>query len=196
MIDTVKATIEGVIEISAIVAALGYLVVHFIEKCIDKKLDGKLARYNTVLENKEYISKTKFDAEFAVYRNLSIAFFNMVRDMSIMVPQYATVSKDKVKREEEDRRHFDIAWTSAVAAQNELNGSAVFIPVNFFDAYEQIWQLCRQQLLEYEDRTNLSFQEPPQTWSRAAYKRTAEINDKFKQLNIEIRDYLDKLDVI
>ena len=53
--------------------------------------------------------------------------------------------------------------------------------------------------MEFEERWNVGYlasQEEKETISREAYKRTGEINDKFKKLNNEIREYLNSLDVL
>ena len=55
------------------------------------------------------------------------------------------------------------------------------------------------QLDEFEERWNVGTLVPQrerEKISREAYKRTGEINEKFKELNGELRKYLDELDVI
>lgn len=48
-------------------------------------LNKELEKYKTELSKKEYVSKTRFDAEFSIYRDLSKAFFNMARDINSLV---------------------------------------------------------------------------------------------------------------
>jgi hypothetical protein len=43
------------------------------------KLNKEFEKYKSIIDNKTYISKTKFDTEFAIYRELSNAFFEMVK---------------------------------------------------------------------------------------------------------------------
>ena len=69
----------------------------------------------------------------------------------------------------------------------------------FYNQYEEIRKLCAYQLTEFAERWNVGTfetQEEKETLPREAYKRTGEINDKFKALNNDIRKYLNKLDVI
>ena len=52
---------------------------------------------------------------------------------------------------------------------------------------------------EFANRWNIASlctQEEKETISRDARKRTKDINDRFKNLNNEIREYLNSLDVI
>lgn len=60
-------------------------------------------------------------------------------------------------------------------------------------------KLCRIQLDVFEKRWNISFvgsQEEKESFSNEDYRRTDEINEKFKLLNTHIREYLSKLDVL
>ena len=55
------------------------------------------------------------------------------------------------------------------------------------------------QLLDFEERWNVGSiipQSEKESLPHEAYKRTSEINAKFKQLNSELREYLGELDVI
>ena len=197
----IVASIGGIgVIFSAVVAFTSNFIAQRLQKKYDLKLSGELEKYKADIGNKIYISKTKFDAEFALYRSLSKAFFDMVKNISVMIPQgYTTVPADKEERRKVDEEHYKIALSSVVIAQDELNGNAAFIPEKFYDQYEEIRKLCALQLTEFAERWNVgSFetQEEKETLSREAYKRTGEINDKFKALNNDIREYLNKLDVI
>ena len=165
-----------------------------------RSLNERFEKYKAGIENKTYISKTKFDAEFALYRSLSKAFFDMIKNISVMIPQgYTTVPADKEVRKKVDEEHYSTARASVVVAQDELNSNAPFIPEQFYESYEEIRRLCGLQLSEFEERWNVGYfapQEEKETLSREAYKRTGEINEKFKKLNNEIREYLKTLDVL
>jgi hypothetical protein len=55
------------------------------------------------------------------------------------------------------------------------------------------------QLDEFAERWNvgcIASQEEKETLPREAYRRTGEINEKFKAVNNEIRAYLEMLDVL
>ena len=203
-IEIALAIVASVGGFGVVFSAVVYFTSNFIAERLQKKYELKLnerfEKYKAGIENKTYISKTKFDAEFALYRSLSKAFFDMIKNISVMIPQgYTTVPADKEVRKKVDEEHYSTARASVVVAQDELNSNAPFIPEQFYESYEEIRRLCGLQLSEFEERWNVgSFapQEEKETLSREAYKRTGEINEKFKKLNNEIREYLKTLDVL
>lgn len=50
------------------------IIAERLKKKYDLKLNEELERYKANIDNKIYISKTKFDAEFDIYRRLSKVF--------------------------------------------------------------------------------------------------------------------------
>lgn len=163
-------------------------------------LNEKLETHKSKLENKKYITKTKFDAEFQLYRELSTNFCQMVKDISIMIPQgFATYPANKEEKKKYEDKLYQVACTSTVNAQDSLFANTAFIPSDFCDGYEEILKLCRIQISAFEHRYNvLSFesQEEKERLLPEDYKRTGEINNKWKELNNQIREYLATLDVL
>lgn len=202
--EMVMAIIASLGGVGAIFCAVVYFSSNFIAERLQKKyelkINEKYERYKADIENKTYISKTKFDAEFNLYRSLSKAFFDMIKNVTVMIPQgLAMVPADKELKRKVDEEHYNAARSAVVIAQDELNSNAPFIPEKFYEAYEEIRKLCGIQLSEFEERWNVGYlasQEEKEALSSEAYKRTGEINTKFKQLNNEIRVYLSKLDVV
>ncbi|WP_368199364.1 hypothetical protein [Blautia wexlerae] len=164
------------------------------------KLNKELEAYKSALESKTYISKTKFDAEFEIYRSLSKAFFEMVKDVSVMIPCGVSMQiADEEKKREHDNKLYNIACKSCVVAQDTLNGNAPFISEEIFNKYTEIMKLCNMQLGAFERRWNVLYiasQKEKETFTHEDYARTEEINDKFKAVNNQVRAYLSKLDVI
>ena len=61
-----------------IVAAVKFssdIIAKRLEEKYTLKMNKELEKYRVGLDNKVYISKTKFDTEFAIYRELSKSFF-------------------------------------------------------------------------------------------------------------------------
>lgn len=200
----VNAIIVSVGGIGVIITAVVYFSSNFIAERLQKKyelkINEKFEKYKADIDNKKYVTKTKFDAEFELYKNLSKNFFDLVKCISVLIPQgLVSVPADAGKREELDKKHYTDACTALIAAQDQLNSNAAFIPEKFYNAYEEIRQLCNMQLSDFEERWNVGAFIPQGEKARLpyeTYKRTGEINDKFKQLNSELREYLSKLDVI
>ncbi len=163
-------------------------------------LDKGLEKYRSNLDNKTYISKTKFDTEFSIYKELSSVFSEMVRNISLMIPaglSYRLANEDAEK--ERQNKLYDSALNSTVITQNTLNKYIPFIPSEIFDDYNKVLHLSRLQLDAFERRWNvyyLTSQEEKEKFTIEEYKRTSEINEKFKILNNNIREYLYKLDVL
>ena len=197
----VVAAIGGIgVIFTAVIAFSSKFIADRLQKKYDIRLNEELESYKAGLENKKYISKTKFDAEFQLYKNLSKCFFDAVKTISVMIPQgYAKAPADKDVKKKVQEEYYMAAFTAVIAAQDELNSNVAFIPERFFDSYEEIRKLCMLQLDEFEKRWDVGYladQEVKETFSRDAYNRTGEINENFKRLNNEIREYLETLDVL
>ena len=68
------------------------------------------------IENKNYVSKVRFDAEFQIYRELTSCFFEMVKCVGIMIPMYAEIPSNEKVREEVEERHYQDALQATIAA--------------------------------------------------------------------------------
>lgn len=167
-----------------------------LQKKYDLKLNEELERYKAEIESKKYISKTKFDAEFSLYQSLSRAFFNMIKAINALVPTgLTTVPADENIKEELEKERYKYAIKKAVKAQDQLMSNVAFIPECYYKRYEEILGLCHQQIYEFEKRWNLSYTDlKDRRLTSDAYQRTGEINEKFKELNIEIRAHLEELE--
>lgn len=206
--DELANIIFGVISGIGGIGAVFVAVVKFASSIIAKELEERyslkmnkeLEKYKFNLESKTYISKTKFETEFAIYRSLSKAFFEMVKDVSIMIPVglVSYPANEEAKKEYEDSL-YRVAVKSCIEAQDTLNGNAPFIPEDIFNEYNEIVELCRMQLNAFERRWNISYrgsQKDKEVFTSEEYKRTSKIGDKFKDLNNDIREYLSNLDVL
>ena len=176
------------------------IIANHLSKKYEVKVTKELEKYKTGLENKIYISKTKFDVEFALYRDLSKSFFAMVKDITRMIPAglaYYPANKDD--REKYENELYDKALASTVSAQDYLSSNIPFIPESLYNQYEEILQLCRLQLGEFEERWNVYSdltQEDKNRIPHEAFQRSRDIREKFDQLNKDLRKYLSSLDVI
>lgn len=199
----VLAVVAGLGGIGVVFGAVIYFTSNFIaerlQKKYDLKLNEELERYKANIDNKIYISKTKFDAEFDIYRRLSKAFFDLVKNISILIPAGVVyLPADPEKQRQLDNENYLAAKKSYIIAQVELISNAPFIPERFYNEYKNIQKMCKEQLDEFDLRSipSLSTQEEKETISKDARKITTDINVKFKNLNNEIREYLNSLDVI
>lgn len=186
--------------ILAVIKSSMNLIAKRLEEKYTLKLNKELEKYKSGLDNKIYISKTKFDAEFSIYRELSKAFFEMVKGINAMIPAgYATYPADKEVRKKYETECYKKASETVVLAQDTLNSNAPFISNDLFEKYDEILILCKIQLRVFEDRWNVFFfvpQEEKGSLSTEDYLRTEKIHEKFKTINTNIREYLSKIDVL
>ena len=106
---------------------------------------------------------------------------------------------DENERIKLENEYHKAAVEAYVTAQDELSKSVPFISKDICEEYKVILQLCNLQLLDFEERwnvSNLGTEESKRSLKSESYKRTGEINAKYNELNERIRDYLNKLDVL
>lgn len=166
----------------------------------ENKLDEKLEKIKAELSKKEHVSKVRFDTEFQLYRDLSHYFSKAVKNVSLMIPSgFSTRPADKERRKEFENNLYVEANHAVVDAQNTLFANIAFIPEEIFNAYDDILGLCCLQLHAFERRYNvlsLTPQEDKERFSDNDYRRTEEINKKWRSINCTIREYLSRLDVV
>ena len=190
--------------ISGIILACIKFSCNIIAKRLEEKYSLKLSKelesYKSKLENKTYISKTKFDTEFNIYKELSSIFSEMVRNINFLIPIGISYKLNDVDAEKERQNNlYDTALNSTACAQNTLNKYIPFIPSKIFDSYNEILKLSSLQIRAFERRWNHSYigtQQEKERFTPEEYNRTSEINTKFKILNDNIRIYLSELDVL
>lgn len=185
---------------TAIVRYSSDLIADRLSKKYELKLSKELEKYKSSLENKTHISRARFDIELAIYRELSSGFSDAVTAINIMIPSgYAIVPVDRKDRLELDKRHHEAAVEAVVKAQDSLKSNIPFIQENIYNEYNELLKLLNLQLTAYEDRfvvTDLRPQSEKETFSRDDYKRTSEMNEKWKTINNQIRKHLNSLEVI
>lgn len=189
----------GVVIVAAVKFSVDIIAKRLEEK-YTLKMNKELEKYRVGLDNKIYISKTKFDTEFSIYKELSRSFFAMVRDITRMIPAgYAEYPADKEEREKYENMLYDNALKSTVTAQDFLYSNFPFIPEAFEKAYLEVLDLCREQLSVFELRWNVGYlatDAEKRKFSREDYQRSRDIKEKYDALNKSVREYLSKLDVI
>lgn len=162
-------------------------------------LNKELEKYKTELSKKEYVSKTRFDAEFSIYRELSKAFFNMARDINSLVPAgYSERPADDEAYKKYQEECWHASSQSLQTAQETLVQNAPFISEELYNDFLELVTLSRLQISAYTKRFNVLYlapREEKESYTTEDYKRAREISQKFDALNKKIRNYLASLDV-
>lgn len=174
----------------------------FVIKQFQLSLDKALEDKKSVNERKNYISKTRFDTEFEIYRQLSKVFFAMIKHTSKLNP-YGMISTPAFDSEEEkdeyDKKIYKTAVKAFFVAQDNLQANAPFIREDIYNGYNKILELCNYQLHVFQQRWNLSFCaicKEDALPTDEEQKMTKEIYDKLNDLNKKVRAYLASLDVL
>ena len=176
------------------------IIIDRIEDRYKQKLNKELEKYKIILGNKTYISKTKFDTEFGIYRELSKSFCDMVKEISVLIPSGLTytLANEEARKKAESEQYIK-AMNSTVKAQDTLNSNIPFISEEIYKGYNNILSLCKTQLNVFAQRWNVLYMAPQyekENLSLDDYNRTDNINKEFDKLNNLIRKYLSNLDVI
>lgn len=196
---TCIASVGGIgVIIIGVVKYCGDTIADRLSKKYQLQMDKEIERYKTELSKKEYVSKTRFETEFSIYRELTMNFSKMVIAISILVPYgLVNVPVDKEDRKKLEQEHFVAAQKATVEAQDSLHANKTFIPKELCKEYEEILKLAGLQLDAYMRRFNFSYSlEERQGYNADDYERTKTIQDKWNEQTDRIRDYLANLEVI
>ena len=191
----VTATVTGIF---AIIVSIANAVFLIIQGKKQHKYDKQLEKFKHISEKKNYVSKVRFDAEFAIYRELSQTFSEAVEAVHGIIPDgeaYYPEDKDERKNYEE---HLFVKFVKAhQGAQSTLYANAPFISKEIYDEFDEILGLIRTQSEVYNEanvHTTLSDADGDITVEDT--NRTAKIDEKFNVLMNKIRDYLAKLEIL
>lgn len=172
-------------------------IAEHLSKKYELKMSKEIEKYRADIENKVYISKTKFDTEFEIYRRLSKVFSVMVKETTQLFPRVTRGDDADIKK---CKQQYDSVIDTIVAAQDELYASAPFISENIYNAFLELEDMCKKQLFDFRDFRLIS---TPKGYRNVcdeglinAYTRNDEIDKKFNNLLADIREYIARIDVI
>ena len=144
------------------------------------------------LEKKNYVSKVRFDTEFAIYRELCESTDGMERAVYMLFPSNMDyLPEDEEKRRELCLERYKTAQISYVDSSKILGRNSAFIPTEIYQLFWNLHDMCRLQIVFYPEslKTN-NYKLQPE-----CFERTIQIEKEYKILHEKLRDYLKKLDV-
>ena len=154
-------------------------------------------RKSKKLELKNYVSKVRFDAEFAIYRDLSAAFLEMVQFQHnlFILTDHAPSDPDKRNDYYADKQKKCIEAYNRASTQ--LYRNAPFIEESIFERFRGILNDVNMQLSNYS-KFYLDAESKRKTNDeiKTCYQRTADINTQMDNLILDMRKYLKELDVL
>ena len=154
-------------------------------------------RKSKKLELKNYVSKVRFDAEFAIYRDLSAAFLEMVQfqhNLFISI-DHAPSDPDKRKDYYADKQKKCVEAYNRASTQ--LYRNAPFIEESIFERFKGILNDVNMQLSNYSTfYLEVESKRESNDEFKTCYERTADINTQMDNLILDMRKYLKELDVL
>lgn len=186
----------GVI-IGAVVKFSSDKIAGSLQKRYELKLNKELEEFKNKMQNKLYVSKTRFDVEFNVYRQLSESTVIMVKEVSQLFPRFTRDTRDEY---EAYKAKYDTAVDKVIIAQDTLAINAPFISKDIYSKFDKIEKMCKNQLEDFIDfrlrEDGKAYIEECREDFRNAYKRTKEVQNALNALLDELRIYLANLDVV
>ena len=163
------------------------------------KYEKELERLTKQLERKNYVSKVRFDAEFAIYRELNKTLVLVVQDASLLFPigglQYTP--RDEHATREMYKEYYEDAYKSYTAFSNCLASNSAFIAGDIYQDFESIRKKICQQVNFYPaiiGLTNTPYLSQEKT--EECWRYTAEVYAEQQKLQNKLRKYLKDLDVV
>lgn len=204
--QTVLAIIGSVGGAGAIIVAVVKFASNIIAERLSQKYEIKVSKelesYKAVLDKKTYISRTKFDVEFQIYRELSEKVLTMIDSVYLLFPSGIDhIPPDADRQNDLYWQRYHNAGEAINAAQKAITANAAFISADFYNKFEELRRLCVQQYNFYtwcgalKKKTD-DFSKTKADAETQCWQRTEEISEKQQQLITELREYLEKLDVM
>lgn len=191
----VTATVTGIFAIFVSIVNAVFLIIQGKKQ---HKYDKQLEEFKHTSEKKNYMSKVRFDAEFAIYRELSQTFSEVVEAVHGIIPDGEAYYPEDEEERKNYEEHLFVKFARAhQSAQSTLYANAPFISKEIYDEFDEILGLIRTQSEVYNEanfHTTLSDADGDITVEDT--NRTAKIDEKFNVLMNKIRDYLAKLEIL
>lgn len=203
----------------AILTVIITFIIHKIntrfEKRIEHKYDQKLEEikveldkqresYKSLLEKRNYVSKVRFDTEFATCKELVRACRVMVDAVYFLFPTHSYGELPIDSKERKD--YLDALGAEAIKEYNScrklLDDYAPFITKDLYDNMKDLCKLCGNNIEDFRYRYDKDpIQSPPANKDQAsavheAYKRTRLLDDKLTAISDYLRGYFQNMEIL
>lgn len=186
--------------VGAIVKFTSNIIAEKLSKKYEIDMNKTLESYKANIEKKMYISKARFDTEFKIYKELSESVLTMIEATYWLFPKVDNVFTNENDCKNIYLKRYESAGLAVNAARKSINANAAFIPVDFYDKFKEISDLCATQCNMYTwcgDLKSKNRRESQKLKENATkcYERTKVIDDKQKDLISQLRIYMENLEV-
>lgn len=147
------------------------------------------------LDKKSHISQTRFDTEFAIYKELSGVFVNMIRDINQLFPKglYYTPVRKELELEY-NKELYDRSQKSLNEATRVICSYAIFVPEDWFNRFMNICNECYIQNRMFFDNKVAFPEHSNQNIIDECFIRNEKINNEYGELIKELRKYIKSLE--
>jgi hypothetical protein len=148
------------------------------------------------MDNKNYMSKARFDTEFKLYQELSESVLSMTGDADMLFPQgFAPLPLGMEQRTAVLEERANNAGESLAAAGKAIKRYAPFMPKKLFEVLEHLEAECARQLYWYGEFVLTDRAKENDAEYDSCVKRTADIAALQTEFMDYLRKYLETLDV-
>ena len=155
----------------------------------------RLAKYDS--DKKQHISRKRLDMEFEIYKELSEKIVTLgVNSLSLFDKSFDYSSIGKKIPVDNDFKSQNMVTNLLNDANESIYKYAVFIPAEWYEKFDQIKKLCREQLCAFEDYVILGKIDDKdiEAIKTECEQRNKDISDVFDELVSELRKYIAGLD--
>ena len=153
----------------------------------------RLERLCKELERKNHVSKVRFDAEFAIYRELCESTDDMIRATYWLFPELDKLPSDDDKLKEVYEQRYQDALHAHKNAVKILGSNCAFISEEIYELFRELSNKCFHQISYFPYCLKNEFHNKK---SQECFEKTGEIMENYKLLQRQLREYLKNLDVL
>jgi|GEM_PF-3458517 len=173
---------------------------HKKQQMLQKELEKEIELFRSKEQNKNYVSKVRFDTEFQIYRELTVNCNKMFVTTIDVYPTLDSVPADLEKRIDFKNERFFLAAKAYNTFQTSLAANSPFIPVEIHNIFNEFKNLCKENLDTYN--MHLDFGGPEEydddgffrKQVNAALDRNRDIIVRYDELIEKVRSYLASLE--
>ena len=167
------------------------------------ELDNQREHYKSLLEKRNYVSKTRFDTEFTVCKELMMACESMIEANHHLFPHIELVNAYGTG--DMWSSHHQELWSNGADAvntfSNKLEGYAPFISKEIYDEFRNILNVCKKNVYHYlcfnpNDRLYKNVtQEKKTEMLTKAFEDSLKLSNMLATIADKIRQYFQEMDI-
>lgn len=189
----------------AIIIFLSKFLANMIAERIEMKyqlsFDKELEKYKANLDKYSYMTKTQFDIEMDIYRQLSLGIYEYTVSLNTTISEDYRMDNETSLEQKiiDEEGQFKRMAERGANIQKLLYSNAAFIPKHIYNRYDELIELLTEQFWVYFERLKQYMKGEISQNERVtdAEKEMLEtIKEKNNNLNDSLREYLQKIQIV